>query len=122
MYAAAATALKLVDSALQVGGPASAQPSWVGLLMDYCKNTSVPLDFVSTHAYPAETSSLESQMAQLRVVQRLANTGEGKPLLITEWSSGGTDRSHSSFTMRPSFPSSPLVLASSARPPPCWAT
>ena len=62
MYVAAATALKLVDSALQVGGPASAQPSWVGLLMDYCKNTSVPLDFVSTHAYPAETSSLESQI------------------------------------------------------------
>ena len=90
MYVAAATALKSVDSALQVGGPASAQPSWVGLLMDYCKNASVPLDFVSTHAYPAETSSLESQMAQLRVAQRLADTDGGKPLLITEWSSGGT--------------------------------
>jgi xylan 1,4-beta-xylosidase len=90
MYHAAAMALKSVDPGLHVGGPASAQPAWVGLLIDYCKNTTTPLDFVSTHAYPVETSSLESQMAQLRVAQRLADTDGGKPLLITEWSSGGT--------------------------------
>ena len=92
MYRAAATALKSVDSALQVGGPASAQPAWVGLLIDYCKSTNVPLDFVTMHAYPADTmsSSLESQMGQLRVAQRLADSDGGKPLLITEWSSGGT--------------------------------
>eukprot|EP01047_Picozoa_sp_COSAG01_P006656 COSAG01_NODE_244_length_20489_cov_21.366748_5_plen_1217_part_00 len=90
MYRAAATALKAVHPDLQVGGPASAQPAWVGLLISYCQNMGVPLDFVTTHAYPNETSSLQSQMTQLRVAQRLADTGGGKPLLITEWSSGGT--------------------------------
>jgi xylan 1,4-beta-xylosidase len=90
MYRAAATALKAVHPDLQVGGPASAQPAWVGLLISYCQNMGVPLDFVTTHAYPNETSSLQSQMAQLRVAQRLADTDGGKPLLITEWSSGGT--------------------------------
>ena len=90
MYRAAAEALKSVDRGLQVGGPASARAAWIGLLMDYCNSTGTPLDFVSTHAYPAQTSSLASQMAQLRVAQRLADAGGGKPLLITEWSSGGT--------------------------------
>ena len=52
LYEAAAVGVKAVDASLRVGGPASAWPTWVGQLIEYCKNESVPLDFVTTHAYP----------------------------------------------------------------------
>jgi hypothetical protein len=46
MYAAAAEGIKAVDPSLRVGGPASAWPTWVKSLIQYCENGSIPLDFV----------------------------------------------------------------------------
>lgn len=90
MYDAAAAALKSVDTKIQVGGPASAGAEWVGKLIQHCNKTGTPLDFVTTHAYPPETASVEAQLGLLREAQRNANLDGGKPLLITEWSSGAT--------------------------------
>ena len=58
LYAHAARALKRVSPTLQVGGPASTEMNGVQAFINWCKNGSVPLDFISTHVRPCvwETS------------------------------------------------------------------
>ncbi len=51
LYDHTARALKAVDSGLRVGGPATAQAAWIADFIRHCKEASIPLDFVSTHAY-----------------------------------------------------------------------
>ena len=70
MYEQAVGALKGVSPRLQVGGPASARPAWVGLLIDRCANTSTPLDFVSTHAYPDTRANVSAILAELRIARQ----------------------------------------------------
>lgn len=52
LYTYAARAVKSVDSALRVGGPATAGGAYVRETIDYCVKNRVPLDFITTHAYP----------------------------------------------------------------------
>lgn len=52
LYETAARALKAVDSELKVGGPASAEAGWIPEFLEFTEKNSVPVDFVSTHAYP----------------------------------------------------------------------
>jgi len=52
LYKYTAEAVKRVDEGLRVGGPASAGGEYVKELIDYCCNNNVPIDFISTHAYP----------------------------------------------------------------------
>jgi xylan 1,4-beta-xylosidase len=54
LYDAAATAIKSVDAALKVGGPASAGAEWVREMLDHCTEQDVPIDFVSYHGYPTD--------------------------------------------------------------------
>lgn len=56
LYAAAAKAVKKVDSRLRVGGPATACNAWVPELIQFCKTENVPLDFISTHHYPIDVA------------------------------------------------------------------
>jgi len=56
LYAAAAKALKGVNSRLRVGGPATAQAAWVDSLIAYCVKNNVPIDFASTHVYGNDRS------------------------------------------------------------------
>jgi len=51
MYDVAAQAIKSVDSALRVGGPATAQAAWVEPFIHHVVDHRVPVDFVSTHVY-----------------------------------------------------------------------
>ena len=51
LYEATARAIKEFCPRLRVGGPASSASRWVDLLVKYCKEHNVPLDFVSTHQY-----------------------------------------------------------------------
>ncbi len=51
MYGAAAKAIKAVDSALRVGGPATAAAAWVDGFLDGVIQRELPVDFVSTHLY-----------------------------------------------------------------------
>ena len=51
LYDHTARAIKTVDSRLRVGGPATAQASWVDAFIEHCKANHVPVDFVSTHVY-----------------------------------------------------------------------
>lgn len=58
LYEASARALKAIDPALRVGGPASARGEWVEELIAHCAQHDVPLDFVSTHHYPQDEQVL----------------------------------------------------------------
>ena len=51
LYELSARAVKGVDAELVVGGPASAAGKWVDDLLAFCRETGVPIDFVSTHTY-----------------------------------------------------------------------
>lgn len=52
LYAEAAAAIKAVDPAFRVGGPATSRAEWLTDFVTYCRRNAVPLDFVSTHVYP----------------------------------------------------------------------
>lgn len=51
LYEATARAIKEFCPRLRVGGPASSASRWVDVLVKYCKEHNIPLDFVSTHQY-----------------------------------------------------------------------
>ena len=51
LYAHTAAAVKKVDAGYRVGGPAGAGPDWVADQLKFCASNSVPIDFVSYHAY-----------------------------------------------------------------------
>jgi xylan 1,4-beta-xylosidase len=51
LYDATARAVKAVDPAIRVGGPATAAVGWVEDLLAHATGSGVPVDFVSTHTY-----------------------------------------------------------------------
>lgn len=52
LYPQAANAVKRVSPQLRVGGPATAGGNHISEFIDYCVKNSLPLDFITTHAYP----------------------------------------------------------------------
>ena len=52
LYQYAAEAVKRVDAGIRVGGPATAGGDYVAELIAFCSSNQVPLDFITTHAYP----------------------------------------------------------------------
>ncbi len=59
LYTYAARAIKAVDAAYRVGGPATAGAAWEPEMIAYCHNNNVPLDFISTHAYGVRQGFLD---------------------------------------------------------------
>ncbi len=51
LYERTARAIKSVNPAYQVGGPATAGGGWIGETINFCASHDVPIDFISTHAY-----------------------------------------------------------------------
>jgi xylan 1,4-beta-xylosidase len=51
LYQYSAKAIKSVDKDYKVGGPATAGAGWVPETIAFCAKNSVPIDFISTHAY-----------------------------------------------------------------------
>jgi xylan 1,4-beta-xylosidase len=97
LYEHTARALKAVDADLRVGGPATADNAWVADFVAFCRRSSIPFDFISTHHYPTDAfgkpgddtlaeladsrrSVLRDEAAQAR------READGKPLYYTEWS------------------------------------
>lgn len=74
-----------------MGGPATAgcPLNWIEELTQLSVNNSLPLDFISCHAYGGGDD--ESQVGRVfAVIDGLASTqkaANGKPLVLTEWSS-----------------------------------
>jgi xylan 1,4-beta-xylosidase len=52
-------AIKSVNKAYRVGGPATAGAAWEVELINFCKNNNLPLDFISTHAYGVKQGFLD---------------------------------------------------------------
>jgi xylan 1,4-beta-xylosidase len=96
-------AIKSIDGALQVGGPATAANEWISEFLDYCEENRLPADFVSTHHYPTDAFGEEGDdtLAQLAKSQRsilreqaqdAKRRARGKPLYYTEWNSSSNPR------------------------------
>ncbi|GBQ30266.1 xylan 1,4-beta-xylosidase [Gluconacetobacter sacchari DSM 12717] len=69
LYDNTARAIKAVDPALRVGGPATGAIHWVGAFVDHVTRERVPVDFVSTHIYANDPPDL------LRLPKSPDNTG-----------------------------------------------
>jgi xylan 1,4-beta-xylosidase len=54
-----ARAVKSVNKAYKVGGPATAGAAWVPETISFCSKNAVPLDFISTHTYGVNQGYLD---------------------------------------------------------------
>ena len=54
LYETTARAIKAVDPALRVGGPATSGSKWVASFLRFCRENDVPVDFVTTHQYAGD--------------------------------------------------------------------
>lgn len=62
LYEATAQAIKEIDPAIRVGGPATSNSKWVVSFLKYCRERNVPVDFISTHQYAGDPlGGVESQ-------------------------------------------------------------
>ncbi|MDD5186042.1 MAG: glycoside hydrolase [Paludibacter sp.] len=59
LYQYSANAIKSVNKAYRVGGPATAGAAWVPEMIDFCSKNSLPLDFISTHSYGVKQGYLD---------------------------------------------------------------
>jgi xylan 1,4-beta-xylosidase len=102
-YRRTAEAVKAVDPALKVGGPATADNSWIQEFLDFCTTNSVPVDFVSTHHYPTDAFGLPGTdtITQLEhaprdimhsQVAKSRDEARGLPLYYTEWNISSNPR------------------------------
>jgi len=60
-YKRTVRAIKAIDPALRVGGPATAGAGWVPEFLAYAKANALPVDFVSTHTYGVEGGFLDEK-------------------------------------------------------------
>ncbi|HUX72627.1 MAG TPA: glycosyl hydrolase [Steroidobacteraceae bacterium] len=103
LYRYTAEALKTVDAALRVGGPATAANAWLTDFIAYCRANALPVDFISTHHYPTDSfgrpgDDTEAQLAAsprsiLREQARGARAQAGSlPIYYTEWCTSSNPR------------------------------
>ncbi len=106
LYETTARAVKKVCSDFLVGGPATSINAWIPEFRNYCKEKSVPLDFISTHHYPTDDpmwnnpgTDLMALMAEQgadvmnrydrhimrKMTERACKEAGDLPLYYTEW-------------------------------------
>ncbi|MBD1363110.1 glycoside hydrolase [Mucilaginibacter sp. ZT4R22] len=59
LYDYSAKAVKGVNPAYKVGGPATAGAAWVPEMIAHCSKNNIPIDFVSTHSYGVNQGFLD---------------------------------------------------------------
>jgi xylan 1,4-beta-xylosidase len=103
LYRHSAQAIKAIDAAIPVGGPATAVNAWIPEFLEFCSNGQIPVDFVSTHHYPNDAFGTEGQdtLTQLSKSERSALRDQTRtvraqsgslPVYYTEWSSSSNPR------------------------------
>ena len=103
LYRYTVEAIKGVDTALRVGGPATAENAWVADFIAFCKANGLPADFVSTHHYPTDafgmpgddtiTQLAKSTRSILREQTRAVRKQAGDlPVYYTEWCTSSNPR------------------------------
>jgi len=119
LYTYSARAIKTVNPAYRVGGPATAGAAWEPEMIAYCQANKVPLDFISTHAYGVKQGFLDEYGNSGTVLDknRMSLSGDvlqsrkeisqspmpGLELHYTEWSASYTpaDPIHDSYIEAP---------------------
>jgi len=107
-YGRTVRAIKAIDPALRVGGPATAGAAWAPEFLAYADKHNLPVDFVSTHTYGVEGGFLDEKgegdnklsrnpdavVGDVRKVRGEieASTRRGLPLFFTEWSTSYNPR------------------------------
>jgi xylan 1,4-beta-xylosidase len=103
LYRHTVEAIKEVDGALRVGGPATAKNEWIEEFLNFCEKQNLPADFVTTHHYPtdafgSEGDDTETQLAQSRrsvlreQAQDVHRRARGLPVYYTEWNTSSNPR------------------------------
>jgi xylan 1,4-beta-xylosidase len=108
LYATTAAAVKSVNAAYQVGGPATAGCQWIPEFIQFCTASHEPVDFVSTHTYGVKQGFLDANGNGQTVMDyqptALAGSLAGPvndihasplpnlPLYMTEWSTSYSPR------------------------------
>ena len=59
LYKYSVNAIKSVNKAYRVGGPATAGAAWVPEMINFCSKNALPLDFISTHTYGVKQGYLD---------------------------------------------------------------
>ena len=78
LYETTARAVKAVDPALRVGGPATSGSKWIASFVRFCRDNDVPVDFITTHQYAGDPlGGVESTGDDLEAEQ--AGGGESWP-------------------------------------------
>jgi len=103
LYRHTVEAIKEVDAALRVGGPATAANEWIEEFLDFCEKNALPADFVTTHHYPTdafgeEGDDTEAQLAKSRrsvlreQAQDVRRRARGTSVYYTEWNTSSNPR------------------------------
>jgi xylan 1,4-beta-xylosidase len=103
LYRHTALAIKGVDAAFRVGGPATAANAWLTDFLDFCARHDLQADFVSTHHYPNDPlwSAAQDTESELAGGQRgilrewtceARRQAGNRPLLYTEWNASSNPR------------------------------
>ncbi len=103
LYRHTVQAIKGIDSALRVGGPASAKNEWITEFLDFCEDKHLAADFVSTHHYPTDafgapgddtiTQLAKSHRGAMREeTQAARDRARGRSLYYTEWNTSSNSR------------------------------
>jgi xylan 1,4-beta-xylosidase len=103
LYRYTVDAIKGVDGALKVGGPATAANAWIDEFLTFCRTNDLPADFISTHHYPTDAfgkpgDDTEAQLAaSTRSILRDQVRGVREkigdlPLYYTEWCTSSNPR------------------------------
>lgn len=59
LYRYSVDAIKSVNPAFRVGGPATAGAGWVPEMIAFCQQNNLPIDFISTHSYGVNQGFLD---------------------------------------------------------------
>jgi xylan 1,4-beta-xylosidase len=103
LYRYTVGAIKDIDAALRVGGPATAKNEWIEEFLSFCAKHDLPADFVTTHHYPtdafgSETDDTETQLAESRrsvlreQAQDVRHRARSLPVYYTEWNTSSNPR------------------------------
>lgn len=117
LYAHTVGAIKKVNPAYRVGGPATAGMSWIEELLRFCQDTRTPLDFISGHNYCVaghfdpdgkKYTALREADALIDPIKKYGKlvNNAGLPLYITEWSTSYSSRD----PVHDSYISAPFIL------------
>lgn len=122
LYDVTAHAIKTVDPALEVGGPATAGAAWIPAFLHHTRASGTPVDFITTHTYGVQGGFLDANGQQdvelskdpgaivddvLKVRQQVIAAGRPRiPVYFTEWSTSYNPRD----PVHDAYVSAPFIL------------